>query len=920
MSELPAGTVTFLFTDIEGSTRLWERFPDPMQDALKRHDTILRQAIETNQGSVVKTTGDGMLAAFQIAGPAVMAALQAQQKLQAEPWAEIEPEALRVRMALHSGAAGSRSGDYFGPTLNRLARLMSAGFGGQVLLSENAADLARDRLPVGAALRDLGEHRLKDLSTPEHVFQLLHPSLPAEFPPLQSLDSFPNNLPQQLTSFVGREKELAEARARFSSARLLTLIGPGGTGKTRLALQLAADLLLDFPDGAWLAELATLTDPSLVLQTVAGALNVREISGLSLQELLVNYLKRRRLLLVLDNCEHLVEASARLADHLLHACPKVQILASSREALGIGGEAVYRVPPLALPEAGDASPDGLCAFESVQLFVERAEAVQSGFQLNAKNASAVAQICRRLDGIPLALELAAARVRMLGPEQIASRLDDRFRLLTGGSRTALPRQQTLRSLIDWSYDLLTDAERTLFRRLAVFVGGWSFEAAEAIAPDLDVWDLLDSLVNKSLVAQEELGGVARFRLLETVRQYARDRLLESSEVIEVRRRHFRYFYELIDPSLFHRPGSHTREFYEMCEREKDNLRAALQWGLEDDPEETLELAGALADFWTRRAHFSDARSWLLEALKRVESLPEVQGERFKRRQLARAKAYLGLSQPVVADRTALVESARKCVTLFREFGDQNDLGFSLGILGFNEALHGESDLAEQHLTESMAIAREIGDLTSLSMTLGVYGMYILLMRGDPQGARRVAEESGQIGRQLSKTDIPWGAAMGVMSLALLDLNTGQLEQSRQHTLEAQAMFKELGDPMMILNSQSQIGHIELASGNFEAARQIYRQTLTRYQEYNFRGAVAHQLEQFAAIAVHDQQSERAARLFGAAEALRQAADQPMAAYEKQGYAKVTNALREQMPPEAIEIAWAAGRALTMEQAIDLALG
>src|ERR1700752_3091500 len=536
---LPTGTVTFLFTDIEGSTQLWEKFPAEMNTALAKHDAILKERIESNRGHIIKTTGDGVHAVFVTVIEAIDAALSVQHDLQLL----IDNLEIKVRMGLHTGEAERRGDDYYGQTLNRAARVMSAGHGGQILISSVTAELAREHLPENTNLLDLGEHRLKNLSKPEHLYQINAPGLRTEFPALHSLNLHPNNLPVQLTSFIGREQELAEEKQKLEGARLLTLIGPGGTGKTRLSLQLANDLLVSFRDGVWLIELAPITEPSLVLQAVAAVFGVREQPGMPLDSLVLNYLRDKHLLLILDNCEHLVETCAQLADQYLHHCPNLKILASSREALGINGETVYRVPSLVLPDQSKDSPESLMGYESIQLFVDRASAASPAFNLTEKNAASVAQICYRLDGIPLAIELAAARARVFSPEQIASRLDDRFRLLTGGSRTALPRQQTLRALIDWSYDLLSRDEQTLLRRLSVFAGSWSFEAVEVICSDLDVLDLLTQLINKSLVVMEE-GDDTRYRLLETIRQYARDKLLEAGEGKEVRNKHLHYFLDL----------------------------------------------------------------------------------------------------------------------------------------------------------------------------------------------------------------------------------------------------------------------------------------------------------------------------------------------------------------------------------------
>lgn len=465
---------------------MWEEAPDLMPKTIERHDEIALSVIENNGGRVVKSRGEGdsVFAVFPRASEAVAAAAKLQVALRTEPWPAKTP--IKVRMALHTGEAQERDEDYYGAPVNRCARLRAIAHGGQIVVSLTTEELVRDGLKGGVSLKDLGLHRLKDLSRPEQVFQVLHPELPEDFPPLRSLDALPNNLPQQLTSFIGREQVIAEVLDIFKHTRLLSLTGSGGAGKTRLALQVAADLLEDYEDGVWLIELAVLADPNLVAQSVATTIGVREEPGRPILATLTDFLKAKKVLLVLDNCEHLLSACATLCDHLLRACPGLYILATSREGLNIAGETTYRVPSLGLPDprAQQAISD-LVQVEAVRLFVERAQAAQPGFQVNEQNAASLAQLCVRLDGIPLAIELAAARVKALSVDQINQRLDDRFRLLTGGSRTALPRQQTLRALIDWSYDLLTPEEQTLLRRLSVFAGGWTLEAAEAVCADSD---------------------------------------------------------------------------------------------------------------------------------------------------------------------------------------------------------------------------------------------------------------------------------------------------------------------------------------------------------------------------------------------------------------------------------------------------
>lgn len=567
MPALPTEMVTFLFTDIEGSTRLWEQFPEAMRQSLARHDALLSGAITRWNGVVFNTMGDGFCAAFSEAGNALGAALDIQRALRVEAWGATGP--LRVRVALHIGPVEPRDGDYFGPTTNRADRLLDAGYGGQILLSEAMQEQVRAALPPDVTLCDLGEHRLKDLVRHERIFQVLAPDLPAEFPPLRSLDIQPNNLPPQRSSFVDRVSEMAEVRRLLTGSaasgnrqserepvtrlsengrgtRLLTLTGPGGCGKTRLALQAAADLLGAYPDGVWLVEFAEIADPDLVPQAVAQALNVRAEPGRAPLGTLTDFLYPKRLLLLLDTCEHLIAACAALANALLLSCPKLHILATSREALGIAGETAWRVPPLPLLDAQTVpTVENLQTSPAVQLFVERATEVQPDFALTAENAPAVARLCSRLDGLPLALELAAAQLDTLSVEPLAARLDASFSLPADRGVEMPPRQQTLAATLDWSYHLLSEPEQVLLRRLAVFAGSFTLEAVEAIctvetagalcliAVD-DALILLLQLVDKSLVGVEEQGSEARYRLLETTRQYCLAKLAEAGETEALR--------------------------------------------------------------------------------------------------------------------------------------------------------------------------------------------------------------------------------------------------------------------------------------------------------------------------------------------------------------------------------------------------
>jgi predicted ATPase/class 3 adenylate cyclase len=575
MTSLPTGTVTFRFTDIEGSTRLLQRLGERYAEALATHHGLLRTAIQEGQGQVVDTQGDAVSAAFPRARNALLAAIAAQRAVQAHPWPD--ETAPKVRIGLHTGEPVTAETGYVGMDVHRAARIAAAGHGGQILVSDVTHGVVARDLPEGVGLRDLGEHRLRDLANPLRLFQVVASDLPTDFPPLRSLDTNRHNLPIQLTSFIGRTREIAEVKRLLCTARLVTLTGAGGAGKTRLALQAVADMVESYRDGVWLAEFAPIADPALVPKTVASALNVPEQPGRDLTETLVDALRLKAPLLLLDNCEHLLAACRDLAAALLRKCPQVRILATSREGLGVPGETVWRVPSLSVPEdiRHIPGPTELVGYDAVRLFVDRAVTTTPGFTVTSKNALAVAQVCRRLDGIPLAIELAAARVKVLAVEQIAARLDDRFRLLTGGSKTVLPRQQTLGAAIDWSYHLLSETERLLLGRLSVFAGGWPLDAAEGVCAGgnveaTDILDLLTSLVDKSLVLAETQCGEARYRLLETVRQYARDRLAEAGEEADVRTRHRAWYVALAERAEKEPRGPRQRIW-----REHENLRAAL---------------------------------------------------------------------------------------------------------------------------------------------------------------------------------------------------------------------------------------------------------------------------------------------------------------------------------------------------------
>ncbi len=643
--------LTFLFTDLEGSTRLWQQYPKAMQTAMARHDDLVRAAVEGNNGQVVKTTGDGFHAAFSSAQDGLRASIQTQQKMLAETWKETGR--LRVRMGLHLGESQQRGGDYYGTTVNRAARLMSAANGGQILVSEAVVGVVGDQLPGEISLIDLGKHRLKDLQRAEHIYQLLHPDLPSDFPAITSLESLPNNLPVQTSVFVGRQVELEEINKLLlaEKVRLLTLLGPGGTGKTRLALQSGAELFERFDDGTYFIDLAPIHDPTLVLASIARTIGLNESTNGSMLEDLKDQLREKNMLLLLDNFEQVTSAAGQVAE-LLQYCPQVKLLTTSREALHVRGEQLYPVPPLELPEANveARNPDVLIQYEAVQLFIERAQAVKPNFQLTDDNARIIAQICQHLDGLPLAIELAAARIRLFSPQALLERLGNRFKLLQGGARDLPERQQTLRHTIDWSYELLSADEKLLFEVVSVF-SGCTFEAVESVVDDIgsldetefDILEGLVSLVDKSLIRMtEDSAGEPRLRMLETMKEYAADRLKADPELnATVCQAHAIYYADFAEMQWGRMTGSERETAMKNMETEVDNLQIAWRYWVErGDLEELQKMVNGLWLLYDGRGWYQamvELTTDLLDLLSSIPTSPEqIEQEIMLQTSLARA--------------------------------------------------------------------------------------------------------------------------------------------------------------------------------------------------------------------------------------------------------------------------------------------
>jgi predicted ATPase len=810
--------VTFLFTDIEGSTQLWETAPDAMRAALARHDEVVRGAIEGHSGHVFSTGGDGFAAAFARAGDALAAAGDAQAGLGAETWPGGAP--IRVRMGLHTGEVDERGGDYFGPALNRAARLTSLGHGGQVLCSSATAELLE-----AADLIDMGEHRLRDLSAPQRVFQVGH----GAFPALRSLDAFPSNLPAQPGAFVGRDEELAEVIGAVEMSRVVTLTGVGGVGKTRLALQAAAELLPRFRDGAWLVELAPVIEPEALVEVVARALDVAERQGQPLAASVTDFLRAKRLLVLLDNCEHILDAVAAFVGGVVAACPEVTVLATSREGLRARGERVVIVPALGLPPSG-ADVESALSADAVRLFVERAAEAKGRFELTPTSAPAVARLVRRLDGIPLALELAAARVRSLTPAELADRLDERFRLLAGGQRTAVERHQTLRRAIDWSYDLLTPPEQAALNRTAVFAGDFGLDAAEAVVAGdgievIDIVDLLGHLVDKSLVLAEDRDGTTRYRLLETIRQYAQERLEAAGEAGLVRRRHAEHCAGLAAAAGAGLRGREEVAWTDRVDTELDNLRAAVAWAVgTGDADLALRVVAPLALGGTRAGYAAGAWAAAAAAVPEAEAHPLY----------PQVLAFSGFAAATAGDQPGGLETCRRALAAADTLGVDGRalcrvLSFAAGVAGYDIGSDEVGPLAERYVE----LARSVGDDFELAQALCLAWVRHVRDAGDVAAAAELTDEALAVARRLG--------SQSALCYALFSSGTvrmGNPGQALPYIEQALAAAEQVGNPLgtgMALHLTAVV-HVE--QGDWAGAAPYVAHSIRSYHRAGDRSGLA----------------------------------------------------------------------------------
>jgi predicted ATPase/class 3 adenylate cyclase len=872
MAELPTGTVTFLFTDIEGSTRLLQELGDGYAAARDEQAAIIRGACGECGGVEVSTQGDSFFLVFRSPVRALEAAVAAQRALAAHDWSPGPP--VRVRMGLHTGEGITGGDDYVGMDVNRAARIAAAAHGGQVLISEATRALVERALPDGVSLRDLGPHRLKDIEHPEHLQDIVIEGLSVDFPPPRTLDARPNNLPAQLTSFVGREEQIAQVRALLGTTRVLTLTGAGGTGKTRLALQVAAEILTEYADGAFFVDLSSVTDPTLVPSALAQALGVPEVAGRTMLDAITDHLRDKELLLVMDNFEQVAEA-APLIEDLLTAAAKLKVIVTSRIVLSVRGEQEYAVPPLEPPDPARL-PDlpTLRQIEAVLLFTQRALAANPEFRVTEKNAPAVAEITARLDGLPLAIELAATRTKVLTPEQILPRLQNRLSILTSGKRTLPQRQRTLRDAIAWSYDMLDESERRLFEKLSVFAGGWTLESAEAVCDPaglgLDILEGLTSLVDKSLVRRvDPAEGSVRFSMLETIREFGLEQLAAGSDIDVVVRRHAEYFLDLAVEAEAHLTADDQGEWLDQCDREHANIRAALRRGIDEgEAERAQEAAGALWRFWQQRGHLAEGGRWFEEIL----AMPSGQ-----ERTAARAKAMIG------AGGIAWWQQDRESAGVFYQ--------------------------------EALVIEREVGDPARIAEAL--YNLAFVVAGDDLESAARMLQESLDLFRHVGDER---GVAQVLGMLVMRNAQAGKWDPVIVSLEEVVAIWRRMGDRLHLAFNLVWLAFAYGRADRPEDARSAALESLELFREADNATGIGIALTDLSFLATWEGRHQDAIKLAGASESLRERVGGPPGAIGGLLEGDPAAEARANLPEDAAQRAWDEGRAMSVDEAVALARG
>jgi predicted ATPase/class 3 adenylate cyclase/DNA-binding CsgD family transcriptional regulator len=961
MPEFPVGTVTLLFIDIEGSTRLLQQLGKRYAEVMETSRSLLRSAFLEFHGHEVDTQGDAFFVAFARATDAVSAAVAAQRALFTHFWPG--GVTVLVRMGVHTGEPEPSSEGYVGLDVHHAARIMSAGHGGQVLLSRTTHDLVEYDLPDGVDLRDLGEHRLKDLQRPSHLYQLVIEGLPADFPPLKTLESHPQNLPIQLTPFIGRVQEVATVQhlLQREGVHVLTLTGPGGSGKTRLGLQVAAELSDVFPDGVFFVNLAPISEPAFVLSTIAQTLGIKESGAQPFLDLLKASLHDKHMLLLLDNFEQVISAAVQVAE-LLAACPKLKAMVTSREALHVRGEQEFAVPPLSLPDHRHLPELAvLSQYEAVALFIQRAQAISPGFQVTNANAPAVAEICVRLDGLPLAIELAAARIKLFPPQALLARLGQRLQLLTGGSRDAPARQQTLRNTIAWSYQLLGIQEQQLFRRVSVFVGGCRLEAIEALcialetsALTISVVDGIASLLDKSLLQQrEQEGEVPRLLMLETIRAYGLEMLEASGEADASRQTYAAYYLRLAEEAEPALVGPQQAGWLQRLEQEHDNLRAALEWALGQGTDEqaqerrelALRLSVALEPFWAMRGPYREACTFLERALAQSEGENDSlrarvlqataffvfhQGDFDRAEVLAQQSLALyrelgntrGIANAIslltsvaetkgkAAEELALAEEQ---VRLMRQIGEPGEVAYALFDLADTFSLQGEYARGQALFEEALLLFRKAGNELLVGATLVWSACYLLWSAAGDRATVRQRLQQGQA--LISKVgDRKWMAHSAAVA-ALVALSEGETVRAYELAQESLTIYREIDYRRYIAVALYILGQVEAQRSDLRAALSHYVGSLALAQELGDTWPIPLDLEGLASVLATQGQLSWAAQLWGAAEALREGTTNPLPPVDRPSYERAVTTVRAQLGEQAFTTSWQEGRSMKLEQVI-----
>lgn len=854
MKDIPVGRVTFLFTGIEGGTKLSQEFPQELQSALSKHSAILKNTIDSNNGFVFKIASDEFCCAFEKAEDAVKAAIDIQKNLKNENWDNVK---IKIRIGIHSGNAEWNGSDYMGyVTLARTARIKSAAHGEQILISEETFKSFENSFSGdnNISFRDLGERRLKDLIQPIRLFQISTPELRLDFPPLKTIDARPNNLRVQISSFIGRDNEISQIKKTLSTTRLLTLVGSGGTGKTRLALQVAADLIDEYTDGVWCIELSTLTDPLLILETIADTLNVKEQPGQKLESILIDYFKDKKILLILDNCEHFIEACSELSEKFLRQTKDLKIVATSRITFRCDGEMTHKVLPLSHPDPNaEYTPIELSQYEAVRLFIERALQVNPAFRVNDENVSALAQICSRLDGIPLAVELAAVRCKVLSLKKICEKLDDRFKLLTGGSRTALPRQQTLKALVDWSYDILKEKEKILWRRFSIFNGGCTLEECEKICSDDmlnegEILDLIQNLCDNSIVAYT--GQNDKYTMLETIRQYGNEKLNEAGEEKIFKTMHLEYFMNLCEGAVSEYKGSNVKKWLDLIEEFYPNVQSALAWSLDNGlREEGTRLAVSMGKFWELRGHYMEGRNWFQKIINNPGDVsPEI---------IANAKSLAAVLAALQTDYKTSQRYLEEALEFYRNTNNKNGIGNCLNNLGLNYFDLGEYKKSKLCMNEGLEIRKKTNNRIGICSTLNSLGL-VALAEGEFSSAKEYFEESLDIAIELK--DLIY-MAIGYNNLAQIYQRFGNYEKAKDYFEKGLSIDRELGNKLGICVSIYNLGLVEQEKKDFIAAKKYFEESLKIGKEIDSRQIIPYSLLGMGQIALEEKKYDDAEKLF-----------------------------------------------------------